>query len=259
MTRAREVKPQLISTARRGLDLIFSRTLRPYFVAGRDALDRRTERRHGVDTFGKVVMEEHDAERGFYRPLPWRALSRILSENDVRPDDVFIDLGAGKGRAVFLAARYPFKRVIGVEMSAELSAVARANIEKVRDQLQCQDVEIVTSDVLLYKIPDDATVIFLYNPFQGDIFASTIRKLLESVDRRPRQVRVIYVFPTELEFLRSTGRFRVLRHVRGWRPTREWARSYEIYLFEVLPSPQPRPGVPQSRPEQRNSPLRGAP
>jgi len=228
---------RLTLTARGTLDRLFSRTLRPYFVSVRDALDRRVERRHGLDTFGKVLMEEHDAERGFYKPLPWGALARILSTDDVGPDDVFIDLGAGKGRAVFLAAGYPFKRVIGVELAAELSAVARANIEQVRDRLACQQVEIVTADVLAYEIPDDVTVVFFYNPFQGEVFASAIRRLLESVDRRPRRVRVIYVYPTQLEYLQSTGRFRLVRRVRGWRPTREWARSYEILLLEVLPSP----------------------
>ena len=220
----------------RVLDLLFSRTLRPCFAYVRDALDRRIERRHGLETFRPVVTDQHDAERGFYKPLPWGTLSRILGESDVGPDDVFIDLGAGKGRAVFLAARYPFKRVIGVELSAELSAVARTNIEQVRDQLLCQDIEIVTSDILDYEIPDDATVVFFYNPFQGQVFESAIQKLLESVDRRPRQVRLIYVHPMELEYLKSTGRFRLVRRVRGWRPTREWARSYEINLLEVLPA-----------------------
>lgn len=238
----REVNEKLVQRLRRSLDLLFSRTLRPAFRYARDYLDRRLERRHGVDTHGKVVTDEHDAERGFYKPLPWNALSRVLDKGDVGPDDVFIDFGAGKGRAVFLAARYPFKRVIGVELSAELSAVARANMEQVRDQIVCQDVEVVTSDVLDYEIPDDVTVVFLYNPFQGEVFASVIGKLLESVDRRPRRVRVIYLFPTELEYLRSTGRFRLVRRVRGWRPTREWARSYDTYVFEVLAS---RGGLPK--------------
>ena len=232
--RAASGKP--VARLRRSLDLLFSRTLRPAFRHVRDGLDRRIERRHGLDTFGKVVMDEHDAERGFYKPLPWSALSRVLDKGDVGPDDVFIDFGSGKGRAVFLAARYPFKRVIGVELSPELNAVARANIEQVRDQLVCQDVEIVTADAADYQLPDDVTVVFLYNPFRGEIFASVIRELLESVDRRPRRVRVIYLYPTELEYLRSTGRFRLVRRVRGWRPTREWARSYDTYLFEVLPS-----------------------
>ncbi len=220
---------------RRGFDLLFSRTLRPAFASARDGMDRRIERRHGLDTFGETVLAEHDAERVYYKPLPWWALSRILRPNEVGPNDVFLDLGAGKGRAVFLAAaRYPFKRVIGVELSEELSSVARANMAQARDQLLCHDVEIVTSDVRDYEIPDDVTVVFLYNPFRGQTFASVIQKLLESLDRRPRRVRVIYLNPTEREYLRSTGRFRLVRRARGWRPTREWARSYDTYLLETL-------------------------
>ncbi|HEV2059280.1 MAG TPA: class I SAM-dependent methyltransferase [Solirubrobacteraceae bacterium] len=237
MPDVRRVGRQLLPRLRSSLDVLFSRTLRPGFVYVRDALDRRIERRHGLDTFGKVVTDEHDVERGFYRPLPWGTLARILREDEVGPDDVFLDLGAGKGRAVFLAAaRYPFKRVIGVELSEDLSAIARANIERVRDQLVCQDVQIVTSDVLDYDIPDDATLIFLYNPFRGHVFESVIQKLLESVDRLPRRMRVIYLYPTEAQYLRSTGRFRTLRRARGWRPTPEWSRSYDTYLLDVLPS-----------------------
>ncbi|HEV2124341.1 MAG TPA: methyltransferase domain-containing protein [Chloroflexota bacterium] len=221
---------------RRELDALFSRTLRPAFAWTRDSVDRRTERRHGINTFGETLLAEHDAERVYYKPLPWNVFSRVLRKGDIGYDDVFLDLGAGKGRAVFLAASgYPFKRVLGVELSHELSAVARANIAQAQDKLLCDNVDIVTSDVLDYEIPDDVTVVFLYNPFRGQIFASVIQKLLASVDRRPRRMRVIYFFPAEFEHLRSTGRFRLVRRVRGWRPTRQWAHSNETYLLEVLP------------------------
>lgn len=234
--RRTNIRGQVAPTVRRALDRLFSRTLRPGLAYVRDSMDRWIERRHGLDTFGNLATDDHDLERGFYKPLPWGILSRILKEEDIGPDDVFIDLGAGKGRAVFLAAaHYPFKRVIGVELLEELSAVARANIEQVRDQLLCQDVNVVTSDVLDYEIPDDVTFVFLYNPFRGHIFASVVDKLLESHDRRPRRMCLIYLFPTEFDYIRSTGRFRLVRRVRGWRPTRQWARSYEAHLLEVLP------------------------
>lgn len=231
-------RPKARPQCQGGLDLLFSQTLRPAFVRARDSRDRRIERRYGLDTFGEAVLAEHDAERVHYKPLPWNVLSQILSKSDVSPSDVFLDLGAGKGRAIFLAAaQYPFKRVTGVELSQELSAVARANIAQVRDQLLCRDVEIVTSDVLDYRIPDDVTVVFLYNPFCGYIFTSVIEDLLDSVDRQPRRMRVIYLNPTELEYLLSTGRFDVVRRTRGWRPTRQWARSRATYLLEVRGGP----------------------
>jgi len=39
----------------------------------------------------------------------------------------FIDFGSGKGRVLLLAARYPFKEVVGIEFSKELNDIALLN------------------------------------------------------------------------------------------------------------------------------------
>ena len=49
-----------------------------------------------------------------------------------RRHDVFLDLGAGKGRMLLAASRYPFRRVIGVELSDRLAAIARSNVAAFR-------------------------------------------------------------------------------------------------------------------------------
>jgi SAM-dependent methyltransferase len=226
------------------LDVVFGRTLRPLLAAARARGDRLLERRHGVQTFGEVGLTELEldaAGRADYKPAPWSALGRVLPKRDVGAGDVFIDFGAGKGRVVFLAAHYPFDRVIGVELSDELASVARANVERNRARLRCQNLEILTSDVLDYRIPDDVTVAFFNNPFTDDVFATVIHRLMASVDRRPRRLRVIYRNPVEHELLMSTGRVRLVRRSRGLRPTRRWARTNSTYLYEVLPGPPPPP------------------
>jgi SAM-dependent methyltransferase len=40
----------------------------------------------------------------------------------------FIDLGSGKGRALLLALRYPFRRIVGVEFALELHRIAQTNL-----------------------------------------------------------------------------------------------------------------------------------
>jgi SAM-dependent methyltransferase len=225
------------TTARRRLDAVFSATLRPLLFHARQGRDRLIDRRYGIDTSGQVFLDEHSAERRrFYKPTPWGPLGRILPADHVGPEDVFIDFGCGKGRIVFLAARYPFKRVIGVEFSEELSKIARENVERARKYLRSGDVEIVTCDALDYEIPDDVTVAFFANPFTGETFETVIRRLLGSVDRRPRPLRIVYHTPEMEDFLRSTGRVRLVRVARAFRPTREWARTYETHLYEVLPA-----------------------
>jgi len=163
-------------------------------------------------------------------------LRRILPAREVEPHDVFLDIGSGMGRAVYQAAAYyPFKRVIGVELSHELTQAARRNIERNRHRLRCMEVELMVDDVVDYTVPDDVTVIFCNNPVVGRLFAVVIEKILASVDRRPRRVRFIYGNPVEHEALIATARFRPTRQLRGWRPGGEWARSNSTQLYEVLP------------------------
>ncbi|MGV9777654.1 methyltransferase domain-containing protein [Streptosporangium sp. NPDC003464] len=195
---------------------------RSYAWLRRSSVQLLFERRYGVRTAEVVSLDEFGLghqERVYYSAANWQTLRRTLPLRDVGEHDVFIDLGSGMGRMVLEAAsRYPFRKVIGVELSEQLNDIARENIANTRLRLRCADIDLVRSDVLEYEIPDDVSVVFLNNPFRGEIFAAAIEKLLATVDRNPRPVTVIYFNPVEEAFLLGTGRFRHLRTVtRGRR------------------------------------------
>jgi hypothetical protein len=226
---------------------LFRVTVRPVYVFLRDQATNLMEYRSRIRTSGEIELDELGVagpERTRYQPAKWLILRRVLPSKSVGPEDVFIDFGSGKGRVVFQAARYPFKRVIGVELSRELHNIAVENITRNRDRLRCGDVQLVHSDVLDYGIPDDVTVAFFHNPFTGRIFATVIDRLLASVDRRPRQVRIIYDNPVEHDRLMATGRIRLVKQVRGLRPEAEWAKSNSVHLYAVLPKPTGQRSVP---------------
>jgi SAM-dependent methyltransferase len=196
---------------------------RPAYVSVRDWLTKLAERHYHIRTSDIIELDELGIaapDRIRHKPTPWFALRRALPPRSVGPDDVFIDLGSGMGRVAFQAAlRYPFKRVIGVELSRKLHETAVENIAQNRDRLRCRDVQLVCSDVLHYDIPDDVTVVFLNNPFTGEIFAVAIDRLLASIDRRPRHVRVVYFNPIEHERIMRTGRAQLVKRVGGLRRT----------------------------------------
>lgn len=178
--------------------------------------------RGGTDTIEPVSKEELGLGSGMhpYQASGRSALRRGLRGYEVGPSDVFLDLGSGKGRVLFLAARHPFKRVIGVEISEELNEVARANLDRSTGRLKCRDVEIVTADITRYEVPDDVTVVFLGNPLDGPLFREMLGRLLESLDRRPRRMRLLYWHgaAAERSHLESTGRFTLVRVSRFLRP-----------------------------------------
>ena len=218
---------------------LFASVIRPPYVWLRNGTtDLVFERRFGVRTSGEIQLDELGiaAEgREKYQPVGWLRLRQILPRSAVSADDVFLDIGSGMGRAVVLAATYPFRRVIGVELSARLVDIAQHNIDRCKARLRCEDIEIVNADAVDYKIPDDVTVVFMNNPVRGENFAAVVKNVLDSYDRRPRTLRIVYANPIEESALLATGRIRMVRQIRGFRPGREWSRSNSVRLYSVNP------------------------
>lgn len=162
--------------------------------------ERSRERRLGIET------EECDAWRDsfedenyhVYQPLCYACLDTAFSRLEIRPgEDAFLDYGSGKGRIVTVAATHPFKKVIGVEMLADLNEAARANIERASKRLKCLDVEFVEADATKYELPADVTVIFLFNPFLGDVLKAVQRQIRKSLEAHPRGLQLVYMNPLE--------------------------------------------------------------
>lgn len=190
------------------------RAIRPAWLLGQRIADALYG--PGLDTSKNQTEIDHfHPDRVTYQPSGWRFLSRVLHKRDIGRDEVFVDFGSGKGRVLYRAARYPFKRVVGVEISAALSSIARSNLEQNRRRLRCPEVEIVTTDVADFEIPDDMTVGYFYHPFAGDTFRRVIDRIVESIDRAPRRVRLIYACPAMEDYVLATERFRLERRSRG--------------------------------------------
>ena len=218
---------------------LFSLVIRPPYVWLRDGTTYLLfERRLGVRTSGVIEPDELGIAapgRERYKPVGLLQFRRILPRRTVTAEDVFLDIGSGMGRAVLLAAGYPFRRVIGVELSTQLVDIAQDNIDRSRAKLRCKDVVLVHADAVDYVIPDDVTLVFMYNPVRGENFAAVVKNVLDSYDRRPRTLRIAYGNPREEPTLLSTGRIRMIRQVRGFRPGREWSRSNSFKMYTVLP------------------------
>lgn len=221
---------------------VFNRTVKPPYVATRGAVIGTLERRSGIRTEADITPQElglspEHQER--YKPSHWSALRRILPLADVGPDDVFLDLGSGMGRVVYqAAARYPLRRVIGVELSERLHVIAEENIARTRERLRCRDIRLLCTDATRYEVPDDVTVVFLGNPFSGPVFAAVLEQIVASVRRNPRRLRLLYFNPVEEPMVLAAG-FTCTKTLSGLRPGREWARSNSTRRYEIGPVVEP--------------------
>jgi len=188
----------------------------------------------GTETTGQLLRLNYGA-------TPVRTFRRVLAAIDAPLQDfVFVDLGSGKGRAVILAADLPFKRLIGVERSARLHAVARGNFARVagggraneRIELHCADVV----DFVREAWPsDDGVLLYLYCPFHSSVLREVRDSILEHPAAREQHLIVAFVNPNEN--MRAVLRgWPGLRRVAAHEPPDPSLRIYEAFeLWTTVP------------------------
>ena len=104
----------------------------------------------------------------------------------------FIDLGSGKGRMLFAAAEYPFRRIVGIEYASELHDCAVRNIQQYRHpKRRCAHIESLNLNALDYELPDDNLVIYLFNPFGSEVMRQVLRRLKEFIASHDRDVILV--------------------------------------------------------------------
>jgi hypothetical protein len=135
-----------------------------------------------------------------YRGVDPEEFARGFSKLAIRHEEfVFLDLGSGKGRALLLAAPFPFRRLIGVEFARELHEIAAANLLSWRDANgRSADFQLHCIDATEFDFPREPLVLFLYNPFGPAVVARVAQRLLDSYVGSPRPIYVLYVNPLHL-------------------------------------------------------------
>ena len=135
-----------------------------------------------------------------YVPTGYRVLRLIQSY--VGPEDVFFELGCGKGRVIiFLASRCKVRRIVGTEIVPGLAQIARKNMAKSR--LLCP-VQIIDGDASQTDL-SDGTVFYLFNPFGQETLRRVLDNIHKSLAERPRKVKILYYTPEFSHMLDNTS------------------------------------------------------
>ena len=132
---------------------------------------------------------------------------------------VFIDYGSGAGRAVLLAAQYPFKAVIGIELAPWLHAQAQANLRAFPASAQrAARIELLCGDATAFVPPTDPLVLYFYTPFGVGPMQRVRARLEASLRERPRPVTIVlaYCFRQTRELLEKSPFLRVIGTDRGF-------------------------------------------
>ena len=191
---------------RESLSQTSSRFLRTIWEFVRESTPEQRRRRYGdmdfdwerrVDTTGATVAWRErllGMLHSSYQPTEPAAFHEMMSGLDVDFSEfTFIDMGSGKGRVLLLAADYPFRRILGVELLPKLHRVAEENIARyVSEAQKCFAIESICQDARAYAFPAEPTVLYLFNPLPEPGFAQMIANLEKSLSAHPRPLYLLY-------------------------------------------------------------------
>ena len=168
---------------------------------------------HGVDTSGLVPAkhlktgspsDEHVT--AYYGVAPSILRTLIGQWLETKPRGAlaaytFVDIGAGKGRALLVASEFAFGRVVGVELNPALVAIARRNVAGWTadhggdpTSLPLAAIDVLEQDALEFALPEGPVLLFLFHPFEAPVLAEMIRRLLAQMAGRARPaLDILYV------------------------------------------------------------------
>jgi 16S rRNA G966 N2-methylase RsmD len=132
-----------------------------------------------------------DMNAARYQATLREAFFTLMNSIVIKTDDIFCDVGCGKGKMLYYASQLGYRKCIGIELSDILVQQAYKNIKKL--QLN-SEVELLQRDASCIPAADlsDVTVFYLYNPFSEIILSGFLKNVVESQKLYPRRVLVVY-------------------------------------------------------------------
>ena len=171
------------------------------------------DRKYGLDTGGYLGPEDlvkgrrNDAHNYGYSAIApsvfyeacrrWRATLPAVSGRV--EGYTFVDVGAGKGRAILLASDLPFRKIIGVELNEELALQAQRNVarwNRVAGLRKRPPIRVIHGDALEFRWPRPPLLVYMYNPFACSLVAQLAVKLAAAARSGRGLVDLLYVNPS---------------------------------------------------------------
>jgi predicted RNA methylase len=153
-------------------------------VAGRHLKSGHLHDRHATAYYGVAPSVFRTLLMRWQRSRPAGAIEEFS----------FIDVGAGMGRAVLLAADAPFRQVLGVELNSTLVRIARRNLAVWRAARRAHaPMKMVCCDAVEFPLPQGPCLAFLFNPFGAPVMRRLLAAWRKALAGRAAQFDILYV------------------------------------------------------------------
>jgi SAM-dependent methyltransferase len=153
-------------------------------VAGRHLKSGHGADRHNTAYFGVAPSVFREMIVRWRRSKPIAAIDEYS----------FVDLGAGMGRAMLLAAEFPFREVVGVELNPTLARIGKKNLALWRAAGRAKaPMRMICRNAADFELPTGPCVVFLFNPFGAPVMKRLLASWSRSILAREGQLDILYV------------------------------------------------------------------
>lgn len=153
-------------------------------IPGRYLKTGHTHDRHSTAYFGVAPSVFHALLKRWQRTKPAASIESFS----------FMDMGAGMGRAMLLAAEHPFRKVIGIELNPALADLARRNLAKWQAAGWARaPMQIFRRDAVDARFPAGPCLVFLFNPFGASVMRRLLVRLAHVFSNRHGKLDLLYV------------------------------------------------------------------
>lgn len=174
--------------------------------------EMKEEKRFGIQT--SAIKKSDSSEFHHYQGASYLVLQRLFK---ALPETVknykLVDIGCGKGRAVFAAEHAGFDRLTGIELDAELLKAARENERRYALRRRASTIHFIHANALEYEYKNQPTVYFLFNPFNETVLRAVLQNIRASTRSDTWFIYMNPLFPAPFTEQQSE----VVREIKTWR------------------------------------------
>jgi SAM-dependent methyltransferase len=171
------------------------------------------DRQLGVETSTQVPRRAQTSGHNMdkyavqYQGLQPSILRKCLNLIGITAEMTFIDIGCGKGRALMVAAEYPFRHMIGVELSQFILATARSNFKILtKKNARYGDVQLLHGDASDPPLGRGINVLAFFNSFTGDPVHCLIENMRQHLKAFPEsEIWLICLNPVSFQAFDECG------------------------------------------------------
>lgn len=173
----------------------------------------------GADFGGRIMQDElgYTKEEGNDYTPSWGFI-RKLFYNRITPEDSIMDMGCGKGYALYIMGKFKFKHIFGIEISDKLCKIAEKNMNILYPGDKRFHIYNVNATNLLNggaatRALIASNYLYIYNSFPLNILKIVVDELVQLVEEKDCTYTIFYASPSPecLELMMNDVHFSIVK------------------------------------------------